>query len=140
MRLSAEQVRDILAALNRGGELAPGDHRRAPRMKLMAGADMSLQDESSRREQRLAVQVRNLSSRGLCVITDRAVAPGTQFIIHFPNRHGSETDILCTAMHCRPAYGRLFSVGAEFVCSITHTLGAADAEAELKRIRSSILS
>lgn len=139
MRLSAEQVRDILAALNRQATLARGDHRRAPRMKLMAGGEITIRDAAGA-EHRLAVQLRNLSSRGLCVLLDRPVEPGCQFVVHFPNRRGSETDILCTALHCRPAYGRLFSVGAEFVCSITHSLGQVDAEAELQRIRQSVLS
>lgn len=150
MKISADQLSEILATLNDAGQCGPGDARRAPRMKMLATVEIipfPRADDPYRQQgggaasedQRLAVRLVNLSSRGICILHNRPMRPASQFLLHLPRKHDKPVEILCTVLHCAPAQGRFFRIGAEFTCPVAPSLPAFNEAQQIERIRNSIL-
>jgi hypothetical protein len=160
MELTAEQFAEIVGHLN--GLASPDsskDKRRATRIERRTrititpvatanGATAANGAAGNGGTERpaaagIVVMVKNLSSRGMALVTDREMVTGSQFMFRLARKdevNGVPVDLLCTVVHCDEVADEVFSIGAEFTCivgdGISNKAGGGD---EAQRIRSTIL-
>ena len=161
MELTAEQFAEIVGHLN--GVASPDsskDKRRATRIERRtrititpvaaanspngSGGGVAGNGGTERAAAAgVVVMVKNLSSRGMALVTDREMVTGSQFMFRLARKdetNGVPVDLLCTVVHCDEVADEVFSIGAEFTCivgdGIQNKAGGGD---EAQRIRSTIL-
>ena len=138
MTLSAEQYRSIVNSLKERStaKSTQSDKRRAPRLTNRMHV-FALMDSETRPVQ---THVRDISSRGICILRKQPMKTGQQFVVQLPRIGEPTVPILCTVVHCRPAPGDQYSIGAEFTCVLAASQASAAPADELERIRRSVLS
>lgn len=138
MELSAEEFSRLVSHLD-GGAATAGeeDHRRATRVSRQVQITI-VEIAKGVPQAPTTVRVKNLSSRGLGFVRDRAMATGSQFLVHITRELLTPIELLCTVVHCRQLSNEIYSVGAEFTCV---TPGARQSNPdEMERIRKAILA
>jgi PilZ domain len=80
--------------------------------------------------------LRDLSPRGMCVITDHAIEKGSSFAVQFPGQPGKvpPAALICTVIHCIHKRDGTFHVGAEFTGRMG-SRGIANAASALEQAR-----
>ena len=139
MELTARQFADMVNQL-KGPSRFGGDQRRAPRVERQARIEIVPVVEGRPRVP-VGVDVKNISSRGLGFVHHRKLKPGSQFLVNLSPQGSEPVEMLCTVVHCDPAGGGVFAVGAEFTClAPTASAGAAVNDPTASdRIRDSML-
>ena len=153
MQLVAQDYAEIVAALKAAGLSKGSEQRRAARMELQAQVKAFPHREGAVGQLYTAL-TRDLSFKGVGLFQSKPIGQGQQFVVILPR--GGEREplaVLCVVMYCRAMAEGLYNVGASFVkpfefgspppnalAGVRHaTTTAAQSEAELKRIRQSIL-
>ena len=140
MNLSAEQFADIINSLSAPSATGGPEKRRAPRVIHRCRASIFV-GKDPLGGARTAVVVRDLSSRGVCILYSAELPRGTEFVLQLDRAGGVPVHILATVAHCRRHDKGLYAIGAEFTC----LLNAApppdrrSAATDVKRIRQSVL-
>ena len=120
-RQFAEMVAHLKGPSRYGGSQ---EQRRAPRVDRQARLTIT-PVAGARPRTPIAVEVKNLSARGLGFVHGRQLPPGSQFLVHLPQQGGEPAEVLCTVAHCTAAGDGVFSVGAEFTRLATAAPAAA---------------
>ena len=152
MDLSAELFQQIVAAI---GEPQPGERpeelRRARRVSHRCSLDITLlpdehdankTGDAARPRGHMRMAMRNLSSRGVSLLSRERLSPGRQFVLSLPHQSGHTTQLLCTIMHSTPLPNGLHTIGAEFTCVLNAPPTAPDpiaGQAERERIRARMM-
>src|SRR5438552_3914182 len=98
MKLSADQLTKIMKAA-RQGPVAHHDKRRAARTHMQARIRI-VPLPNGHRGSAIPVCMRDLSCRGVGLVTDVAIEEGCQFILEFSGSEAERGSILCTVVHC----------------------------------------
>jgi hypothetical protein len=144
MNLSFDEFVEILASFRTPDRSKDaGDQRRARRIGYRAQLYITLCDNDAfdRTKPRVPILMRDFSSRGISFLCDMSLQRGQSFVLHLNRTNDDAIEMLCSAVHsksCRPGNTAPFQIGAEFVCQVHPQ--ASDSEAELERIRQSVLS
>jgi len=137
MELTARQFADMVNQL-KGPSRFGGDQRRAPRVERQARIEIVPVVEGRPRVP-VGVDVKNISSRGLGFVHHRKLKPGSQFLVNLSPQGSEPVEMLCTVVHCDPAGGGVFAVGAEFTCLAPIASAAVNDPTASDRIRDSML-
>ena len=141
MNLSAEQFAEIIHSLSAPSATGGPEKRRAPRVMHRCRASIFVgKDPMS--GARVSVIVRDLSSRGVCILYSAELPRGTEFVLQLDRAGGVPIHILSTVAHCRRHDKGLYAIGAEFTCLLNAAAPPPDrrsAAKDLKRIRQSVL-
>lgn len=156
MQLLAQDYAEIVSALKAAGASKGSEQRRAARMELQAQV-RAFPCREGVVGQLYTALTRDLSFKGIGLFQSKQIPQGQQLVVILPR--GGEREplaILCVVMYCRAMAEGLYNVGASFVKPFDFespsgnilagvrqggagATGAAQSEAELKRIRQSIL-
>src|SRR5947207_14401018 len=102
MHLSPEQLAVILG--ESGTEPLPDgvpvERRRAPRVRVQVHCQVQVVLEGRGRGMPIAVEVRDVSARGLCCLISPAMVPGTQVVISFSGEGPERAGLLCGVINC----------------------------------------
>jgi hypothetical protein len=151
IQLLAQEYAEVVAALQAATDGKGHERRTAARMEVQAQVKVTpFRDGEAGKS--FTVLTRDLSFRGVGLLQGRQSARGSQFVIHLPRREGeAPLGMMCTVMFCRELADGLFNIGASFnshydpnakpVAELRRGGGAgvATSEAEMDRIRQSIL-
>lgn len=150
MHLSAKQFAEIVAQLvvdvpkPTGG---PSDARRVQRVVMHSRVTIIPYEDGKARE-RVGVEMRDFSPRGIRFLHSTPFTRGSQFVLELPQQSGDPVNILCTVVHCETTPEGPLSMGAEFTCVLQnersskhrqHQPSAGERLSEADRIRHSIL-
>jgi c-di-GMP-binding flagellar brake protein YcgR len=115
------------------------DKRRANRTEIRISVKITTETGTNRTKWRTA-ELRDLSARGVRLVTEQAMPGGTSFLILLPTKAAKEgaSPLVCRVAHCQAQSNGTFSVGAEFVCRLDSAPQPENA-AEQERIQRSIL-
>jgi hypothetical protein len=88
----------------------------------------------------VSAQLQDISPRGIRIATELPIQPGDSFLLRLPDNAQQKLaePVICSAVYCTPQTEG-FIVGAEFSGRPNPKTTSDEAEAELKRIRGSIL-
>lgn len=153
MQLLAQDYAEIVSALKAAGASKGSEQRRAARMELQAQVK-AFPCRDGIVGQLYTALTRDISFKGIGLFQSKSIPQGQNFVVILPR--GGEREpltVLCVAMYCRTMAEGLFNIGASFVKPFDFespsgnilagaggaVAGAATPEAELKRIRQSIL-
>ena len=153
MQLLAQEYAEVVAALQAAGASKGSEQRRAARMDLQAQVKAFPCREGAVGQLYTALTL-DLSFKGIGLFQSKPMTKGDQFVVVLPR--GGEWEplaILSVVMYCRPMAEGLYNVGALFAkpfefesasgdmqAGVRNAAAAsAQPEAELKRIRQSIL-
>jgi PilZ domain-containing protein len=139
MKLSAEQFAELASSFGARESARKHDQRRSVRMELHARVKITPTDAAGPRKT-IEVAVCDFSARGISFLNEAPMHAGQQFILQLPRKAGGSVWFLCTTMHCRMVNESLFRVGSEFTCTVQPPPASDDAEAQIERIRQSMLS
>ena len=155
MQLLAQDYAEIVSALKAAGASKGSEQRRAARMDLQAQVK-AFPCRDGVVGQLYTALTRDLSFKGVGLFQSKSIPRGEQFVVILPRGGDREPlAILCVVMYCRAMAEGLYNIGASFAkpfdfespsgnmlagVRATGTAGGAtQSEAELKRIRQSIL-
>lgn len=143
MKLSAEQFADLAASFQPAkADAPPHERRRAARLELEARVIIRVLTDGKLTGP-MGVGIHDFSSRGIAILHKTPLATGSQFVVELQRQSGGCVSMLCTVMHCRQLQPRCYKIGAELTCTLSEHPGSKPspeaAEAELKRIRESVL-
>src|SRR2546429_263205 len=118
MYLTDLQFRELIQLCQRMPAGRPPDKRRAPRANTRARAVIVPMESDVRAA---AVEIRDLSARGVRVFHTQPIQAGEQFVLRFGSQASRDPlartfRILCTVIHCRKTSDEMFCMGAEFTC------------------------
>jgi len=109
LELSADQFRDILAALA-SQPIEEQKARKSPRVGVSARVTIIGPD---RREE--LVSLRDISVGGVGLVLNRARAQGEKIIVRLPRRAEKPQYILGVVRHCTESTSDMFFVGVKFI-------------------------
>ena len=145
MNLSAKQFAEILSGLGdavRDPSFVGSDKRRAHRVQVNNWVTI-IADITGEHAQAVGVELRDISSRGICFLHARTLPAGGQFVLELPQPTGEPVRILCSVVHARQTPDGPFSIGAEFTCVLRDgkrpRAAASVSASDRERIRQSIL-
>src|SRR5215212_9567007 len=127
MELTAEQFAEIVGHLSGlAGPDSTRDKRRATRIERRTRVTISpvaggAGTATASVETPMVVMVKNISYRGMALVADREMKPGSQFMLRLAREDankGAPVDLLCTVVHCDEVSDGVFSTGAEFTCIV----------------------
>jgi len=84
------------------------------------------------------VELRDLSPRGLRLVTNQEISAGSSFLISLPTGRGGNEPLLCRVVHCEMLGNRSYTVGGEFIGQVQEQ-PKLDESAEQLRIQRTIL-
>jgi PilZ domain len=139
MKFADSQFAEAVELLQKaGGAKAAKDKRRSARRDIRLEVHIKLNNDEN--SAWLAVQLRDVSARGVRLKSDHAMNVNDSFLLRLPGKEGnnSVTLLICRVAFCKP-HKDVFMVGAEFIGQEKSELPPADEQKELERIRRSIL-
>lgn len=113
------------------------DKRRADRAEIRVSVKIS-RESSPGAPVWQTVELRDLSPRGLRLVTNQEMPAGSSFLISLPTGRGGAEPLLCRVAHCEMLGNRTFTVGAEFIGHV-QVQPILDESAEQMRIQRTIL-
>ncbi len=136
MGFCERRLAEIIHGLSTG-ETTParGEKRRAERVVSRARVPMRITSDSPARE----VVLRDFSARGVRFVHDSPLARYSQLLLNLPRPDGSIAEVVCTVVHCVALRDGGYSIGVEFAYLMDEKPDEQDQDAELARIRASIL-
>jgi hypothetical protein len=138
MDLSADQFASMLASFNE--PIDEQDKRRAERVTHQCVVPIVL-GYNTPEERQAMVTVRDLSPRGVGLISSKPLPRGEQFVLQLNGPGSAPSILLCTVAHCRKEGKKSYAIGAEFMCILDEAKTATDtANDEAARIQQSMLS
>jgi hypothetical protein len=147
MQLVAQDYAEVVAALKASIDTRGHERRESTRMEIQAQVKIH-PFAGGKVGQAFTCMTRDISFRGIGLLQAKPSPQGSQFVVVLPKQEGKPLSLLCTVMYSRPLADSLYNVGAVFnapfdfdkppVPAPPRSL-PADPEAELKRIRQSIL-
>ena len=162
MQLVAQDYAEVLAALKAMNDTKGHERRTFARMDVQAQVKC-YPITNGRMGTPFTCMTRDLSFRGIGLLQAQPSPKGTQFVIVLPKQLGKPLPVLCVVQYSRPLADGLYNIGAAFVRTFdfnkapindapapaakpakpatqpAQSATPADPEAELKRIRQSIL-
>ena len=151
MQLLAQDFGEVLAALQAMNDTKGHERRATARMEVQAQVKV-FPFRDGQLGPAFTCLTRDLSFKGVGLFQSRQSARGSKFVVVLPRQEGEPLSLLCMVMYCRAMADGLYNVGAAFLqpydfyappaVEFTGDAPAAPAsggEAELKRIRQSIL-
>lgn len=113
MRLTFRMFEQIIVGLR--GDAGNGrDLRHSPRVGLRSRTIIYpdlLEDYAA---DGLMVRIRDLSTRGIGILSPRILPRGSRFTIKLVNNEGAEVVLTYRVTHCQPLSSREFNAGARF--------------------------
>src|SRR5687767_11037345 len=116
MHLTAKQFEHIVSPLELGEKAPATNKRRAMRVAHRCRTAITPITEDNRPQTPLNVMVRDLSPRGVCIVYDKEIPQGTNFILRLTRPEGLPVSILCMVAYCRSINESVYTIGAEFTC------------------------
>jgi hypothetical protein len=136
MHLTAKQFENIVAPLKEGDAAALTNKRRAIRVAHRCRTSIMPVAECNRPQSSLNVMVKDISPRGVCILYDKEIDRGTNFILRLTRSEGHPVSILCTVAYCRQINTSVYTIGAEFTCVIPDDgHPGVDSDTDAARIR-----
>lgn len=140
--LTSQQLAEVVEYLRAHGLCGGSEKRRATRMQVQAKVLVG-RVVDGKLVQSFSSLTKDISLHGVGLIQGLVVDPGQELILNLPRTKGLPVYVRARICHCRDLAEGLFSVGAEFVATVSKELADAleqSGEAELLRIRRSILA
>ena len=148
MQLAAQDYAEVVAALKALNDTKGHERRTSARMEVQAQVKL-YPFVNGRVGQPFTAMTRDVSFRGIGLLQSKPSPSGTQFVVVLPKQIGKPLPMLCVVMYSRPLADGLYNIGAAFIqqfdfdkpppAAPTRDTAASDPDAELKRIRQSIL-
>jgi hypothetical protein len=146
VQLVAQDYAEIVAALKAMNDGKGSERRTTARMEVQAQIKIFPYEQGKLGEP-FSCLTRDLSFRGIGLFQSKPAPRGSQFVVILPKQIGKPLPMLCTVMFSRPLADSLYNVGAAFVQvynfdnppELAASPMTAEADAELNRIRQSIL-
>ena len=147
MQLAAQDYAEVVAALKALNDTKGHERRTSARMEVQAQVKL-YPFVNGQVGQPFTAMTRDVSFRGIGLLQSKPSPSGTQFVVVLPKQIGKPLPMLCVVMYSRPLADGLYNIGAAFTQQFdfdrppppapTRAAGG-DPDAELKRIRQSIL-
>ena len=115
------------------------NQHRAPRTEIRIEVDIKVRKGNDTAWE--VAELRDVSARGLRIQSNTLIQPGDSFLLRLPTKEGNKMGdpLICRVAHCTPSR-QWFIIGAEFTGRAKQEPSAAESDAELDRIRRSILA
>ena len=148
MQLAAQDYAEVVAALKALNDTKGHERRTSARMEVQAQVKL-YPFVNGQVGQPFTAMTRDVSFRGIGLLQSKPSPSGTQFVVVLPKQVGKPLPMLCVVMYSRPLADGLYNIGAAFSqqfdfdkpppAAPTRNTANSDPDAELKRIRQSIL-
>jgi hypothetical protein len=117
--LLPQHFAEIIATLKQGAAAAASrEVRKAPRIEVSARVALRpISDGVPGQEHK--VVARNISFRGVGLLSSRPFLAGEQFVVFLPRGRGEPLPVICECVHCREEADGLYGIGATFASVLT---------------------
>jgi hypothetical protein len=138
MDLTADQFATVIASFSEPSDQQ--DKRRAERVVHQCVVPIVL-GYNTPEERQAMVTVRDLSPRGVGLISSKPLPRGEQFVLQLNGPGSAPSVLLCTVAHCSKQGKKAYAIGAEFTCILDEARPTPETtNDEAARIQQSMLS
>jgi hypothetical protein len=139
------EVVELIQAMGPSARKQSKNKRRAPRTAIRLSVKIKPENGDGNAPWSIA-ELRDLSGRGVLLVSERELSEGTSFLICLPTKDGSTgKPLICRVAHCQPQSKTNaksgFMVGAEFIGRLDAVVAPQNEQSsgEQERIQRSIL-